>query len=636
MTERHLSGTGSYRYRVPFLLALFALGTPGPFSSPSTAQAQARSTAAGLVPDSVLQEVGPTVWVGTEILVSRDHPTAHVELMAAANPRDSLNLLVGAITMTGPDGGPATRTYVSVDGGQSWHHSSFPEQRRWGGADPQVAFTPSGTALFSTLTTAQDTAGRTRGFLHAYRSVDGGITWSPGSDLGYSYDHPQMVVDHTEGPYTGYAYMAVLHGFPVYTVSVFRSEDDGRTWWGPIEAANGGGLLGINATTPMVLSDGGLIVPYLDFEFRPERRQPGQPSSLWTVVSFDGGATFSAPRLVATRRFNDERGLGGHPQLAADAGSGPFRDHLYAAWVDHEGPDPRIYVSRSVDRGETWSEPQPVDADAPDGSYQFQPAVAVNAEGLVGLTWFDTRGQENRDTFQQMFSASTDGGESWLPPVRVASTPSFRYAPGNHGFTQIAMKTGGDSLRISFLSPAARWSTGGDYMGLTVDQAGRFRPFWTDSRYGSYQIMTTTVEVVVDTSNAETVATEEVDLTADVDVIFDPSHYESDTETLGLLVRIQNAGQREIRSDLKLVVTGFGSGQGTELREFSPTILNSLNGLAGVGAEIDFSRAMGSSRRLLPGEISSPVEVRFRLQDPLRIPDMHVRVRGHVTEGSGF
>ena len=47
-----------------------------------------------------------------------------------------------------------------------------------GGGDPQVAFTAAGTAIFATLATRVDETGRTRAFLHAYRSEDGGRTWS--------------------------------------------------------------------------------------------------------------------------------------------------------------------------------------------------------------------------------------------------------------------------------------------------------------------------------------------------------------------------------------------------------------------------------------------------------------------------
>ena len=87
---------------------------------------------------------------------------------------------------------------------------------------------------------------------------------------------------------------ASLYGYPVYTVGVFRSEDDGRTWTGPVEAANGGGTIGINDIQPMVLSDGTLVVPYADFDFLPGKaKMTGKSSSTaWTVLSEDGGVSF--------------------------------------------------------------------------------------------------------------------------------------------------------------------------------------------------------------------------------------------------------------------------------------------------------------------------------------------------------
>ena len=47
--------------------------------------------------------------VGPDYLVSRDGDRPHVEIMAAANPRDPRNLLAGAITFTRPDGAPPPR-----------------------------------------------------------------------------------------------------------------------------------------------------------------------------------------------------------------------------------------------------------------------------------------------------------------------------------------------------------------------------------------------------------------------------------------------------------------------------------------------------------------------------------------------
>ena len=123
-------------------------------------------------------DVQRRIVVSPDYLVSRDGDRPHVEIMAAANPRNARNLLAGAITFTRRDGGSATKAYVSRDGGIVWDDIIFPEQREMGGADPQVAFTAAGTALFLTLNTAPDETGRTRAFLHSYRSEDESVTWS--------------------------------------------------------------------------------------------------------------------------------------------------------------------------------------------------------------------------------------------------------------------------------------------------------------------------------------------------------------------------------------------------------------------------------------------------------------------------
>ncbi|MFN8582339.1 MAG: sialidase family protein [Gemmatimonadaceae bacterium] len=144
----------------------------------------------------------PRIVVEPDFLASRDgeHP---LETHVAANPRRVGNLIAGSITHTGPNGTPATKVYATVDGGRSWTDVAFPEQRSDGGGDPEVAFTPHGTALFATLNIHPDESGRTQVFLHLYRSEDGGLTWSRPADLGASYDHEMLTVDRTTGRYAG-------------------------------------------------------------------------------------------------------------------------------------------------------------------------------------------------------------------------------------------------------------------------------------------------------------------------------------------------------------------------------------------------------------------------------------------------
>ena len=316
----------------------------------------------------------PRIVVDPDYLVSRDGDRPHVEIMAAANPRNPRNLLAGAITFTRPGGGAATKAYVSFDGGVQWDDITFPEQKETGGGDPQVAFTAAGTAIFATLANRADETGRTRAFLHAYRSADGGRTWSAPYDLGASYDHPMLAADQTTGPFAGRLYMSVLYGRE-YSLGVFRSEDDGRSWIGPVKFLDGAGERGLNVDPMLVFHDGAVMVPFVDFPSTPEQTANWTESRLWTVVSTDGGVTFSEPKPGPVKMTGEETRLasegtprfrgGSWTMLAADR-SEPFRDRAYAVWPDYSEGLPRVVISWSDDRGSTWSDPGPV--ASPGGS----------------------------------------------------------------------------------------------------------------------------------------------------------------------------------------------------------------------------------------------------------------------------
>jgi hypothetical protein len=573
--------------------------------------------------------------VGPNMLVSRDGDMAHQELMLAANPRNARNLLGGAITASRPEGGTATKTYASLDGGQTWRDAQFPEQLRWGGGDPQVAFTPHGTAIFATLAMTPDESGRTRGGMHVYRSEDGGVSWGNAVDLRWSWDHPQITVDHTTGRYAGTVYIGVLYGYPVYRVGVFRSADDGRTWIGPVEAANGGGTVGINVVPMLVLSDGTLIVPYGDFEFLPERRKPQMANGLWFVTSTDGALTFSAPRRIATVRTNYDTRLGTFPALAVDARSSRFRDHLYAVFADADGGRTRILFTRSRDRGQTWTTPRAIEPGVPDAAHQFQPAIAVNDSGVVAVTWFDTRDSGDGRHYHEYITASVDGGDTWLPAARVSTAPSDRFGAGNVRFTPTAWSATGDSLRISFLSPASRWGNGGDYMGLAADASGDFHPFWTDARTGTFQIMTARVHVERTAAGRTAPPTTLAVLTRMVQVLFDPTQYDAATSTATLPIRLRNISQQPLYGPLILEVAGFRSGTESAAQELEPVILNAANGRQGTGATLDFTAAIGSENVLAPGAVTGSIELRVRVRDPLNVPDLNAVVRGRLRAPAG-
>ncbi|MBA3714084.1 MAG: hypothetical protein H0W76_16770 [Pyrinomonadaceae bacterium] len=290
-----------------------------------------------------------------------------------------------------------------------------------------------------------------------------------------------------------------------------------------------------------------------------------------------------------------------------------------------------------------------MDTTAPAAASQFQPAVAVNHQGTVGVMWFDTRDLKNDDSeYHAYFTASVDGGESFLPPARLSSAPSLRWGTGNLAFSPSVWAASASTQRITFLSAAQRFSNGGDYMGLTADAGGVFHPFWADGRTGTFQAWTSQVQVELPAkppamngavpmppggSSAATVAPQEkaeVSLTDKIQLVMDPTTYDPVTRELQLPIRLKNLSDQPIYKPITVQVKGFGSGMGDLLKDKSPLILNATNGQPQDGATFDYSSALRDLEALEPQGQTEAMVWRFKLVAPLRTPDMHVNVTGFV------
>ena len=587
-----------------------------------------------VVAESAAAAQEPRIVVGPDYLVSRDGDRPHVEVMAASNPRDPKNLLAGAITFTRPDGGAATKAYVSFDGGVQWDDIVFPEQKEHGGGDPQVAFTATGAAIFATLATRADETGRTRAFLHAYRSEDGGRTWSAPFDLGASYDHPMLAADRTTGRFAGRLYMSVLYGRE-YNLGVFRSEDDGRSWIGPVKFLDGAGERGLNVDPLLVLHDGAIMVPFRDFPSTPEQTEGWTETRIWTVVSTDGGVTFSEPRPgpvkmtgaeVREAREGMPRFRGGSWTLLAVGQSERFRDRAYAVWPDYSEGLPRIVISWTDDRGSTWNDPRPVAPPESPEVQQFQPAVAVNGDGVLGVSWYDTRRAPSRFAFHQYFAASFDGGETFTAPHRVSGALSEPMGSGNLVPAPITFGGPEGELRVALISAASRWVNGGDYMGLTTSADGHFHPVWADARSGVYQVYTAAVRIVDEPPAPPAALGEPVDVTDRIELVNDPGSYDAETGVAELWIRLRNTSAAPLAGPIEVEVRRFGSGMGDMFSELAPEVLNADNGVSGDGAVFRYDEVLGSAGVLPPGGVSGAVRWRLRLVEPIRIPNLHLYI----------
>jgi hypothetical protein len=311
---------------------------------------------------------------------------------------------------------------------------------------------------------------------------------------GSSSDRPIILADGRAGGLSRTVYSIRGQAFRTgsghwrYGPSISRSEDRGSTFQQPV-------ILDLNDLDNQlldgkILSDGTLIVLFYDFEPRSRgytRSRFLTKSRTWTVSSQDDGQTFSSPSLVVE-----------HPtSLMAVDGSSNHRDRLYVTfsalaekqqetWVLEPSPiTSNVYVIYSDDRGERWSDPIKVNDNRKAGFKHDKPMIAVNREGVVGVAWYDRRNDPNNKCFDVYFSASMDGGLSWLPNVRVTEVTSCSDVAGN-----LVPQAEDKPFNVS-----ARWPVGGDYSGIAAAPDGRFHVLWADSRTGLYQLWTAAISV---------------------------------------------------------------------------------------------------------------------------------------------
>ena len=553
--------------------------------------------------------------VGRNVQVSRANGgDPHAEVLVAADPTDPSRLLVASIYR--PPGATLTIAYLSLDGGETWQPTlQVPATVRAAGSssDPAITYAPDGTALFLSSLLPPNSSGPTRRML-LYRSPDGGRNWQPPVYFTYS-DREYIVVDRTEGPYRGRIYVNGNSrvGETAGSLTVFHSSDNGQTFtesrMPKLPAAREMG----NA---VVLADGtvaGLFTSAAD----GAKAGPEAPAVLRISRSKDGGQSFGPPVdvaaavLVAGRKGDHNNSLA-LPAMAVDASAGPFRDRLYVVWPEYRSGHTDIYLCRSADGGLTWSTPRRVN-DAPESGAEtdavdhFMATVAVNPDGVLGVMWYDRRGHPDNIGWDVRFTASLDGGQSFLPSVRVSEKGSTFDGRERWVLDSRVAKAEGGKVRLD-LSLDTFTFLGGDTAGLTADGAGRFHPVWVDNSTGIPQVFTAVVtvprtsEAAIRQSRKEGAVRRSV--TGEVTVESDEPEYDRSRDLVSVGIRLLNNSPQPLTGPLSVRIADVQSELG------DPQALNADRGGGGVDAEWDIPM---STPTLNPGERTRTATLTFHL-----------------------
>lgn len=331
----------------------------------------------------------------------------------AIDPSNPAQVVAGAIL---------NEVFWSKDSGHTWQQQALSSPFGvWG--DPVIAADPQGHFYYFHLSDPTGENWQSEEILDrivVQRSDDGGENWSDGSYMGMHHpkDQDKHWVDVDRE--SGYIY-ATWTQFDDYgskadtahsNILFSRSRDQGLSWSPALKLSEKpGDCLDGDSTTegavPAVGPNGEVYVAwsnqghiYFDRSLDSGRTWLEQDQRIAEHV---GGWEIEIPGLL---RCN------GMPVTVADDGDSEGSGNVYVQWVDKRAGHHDVWLIRSEDQGQNWSQPVRVNSDSSEAD-QFLAWLEVDpSSGYLYSVFYDRRHYNDEQT--DVFLAwSKDGGRSW-------------------------------------------------------------------------------------------------------------------------------------------------------------------------------------------------------------------------------
>ena len=202
-----------------------------------------------------------------------------------------------------------------------------------------------------------------------------------------------------------------------------RSLDRGASWTEPVRISyfNGDCLdndFTVEGAVPAVGPNGELYITWTG------------PKGLVFQKSLDGGMTWMNREQVIAEHFGgwtiNIPGIyraNGLPILHCDRSEGPNKGTLYLNWCDQKAgsDDTDVWLMKSTDGGETWSERIRVNQDDP-GKHQFFTWMTVDqSSGYLYFVYYDRRNHPGIET--DVYAAVSRDGGSTFQELKLTDTP---------------------------------------------------------------------------------------------------------------------------------------------------------------------------------------------------------------------
>lgn len=357
------------------------------------------------------------------------------------NPKNTKQLVAGA---------NMSAFYYSNDGGYTWGNGNLQSTLGVYG-DPCLVIDTAGVFYYFHLSSPQGQPTSWLDRIVCQRSTNNGLSWNDGTGLGKNDPKQQDKEWVAVNPFNNELY-ATWTQFDSYGVpdtsqkTVIRfskSSDQGLSWTEAITISEvSGNCIDSDSTVegavPAVGPNGEIYTAWAG------------PAGLVFDRSLDGGVTWLDHDI-----FVDEMPGGwdynipgiyranGLPVTACDRSPGPYQGNIYINWSDQRNgtDDTDIWLSRSTDGGNTWSEAIRVNNDEP-GKQQFFTWMTVDqATGHIWCVFYDRRNYSDNKT-DVFLAVSIDGGQTFNN-FRVSESPFTPSAGTFFGdYTNIAAHDG--------------------------------------------------------------------------------------------------------------------------------------------------------------------------------------------------
>lgn len=361
------------------------------------------------------------------------------------------------------------RVYISKNGGKKWKKKVMQSDFGvWG--DPVMHIAESGRIYYFHLSNPQ--IGNWIDRIVCQYSDDKGKTWTPGSFTGLNGEKAQdkhwvasrgdtLVLTWTQ--FDKYGSRESSDSSNIY---FSRSIDGGNTWNDAIRINEvSGDCIDSSNTTegavPAFGSGGEIYVSWAGpAGLRFDRSLDGGKTWLENDVLIDGkytGWNYSIPGIYRTN---------GMPITLVDQSDGPNRGTIYVCWSDQRNgaENTDVFVSKSKDKGATWSEAIRVNNDSTN-SQQFLCWMCIHPEtGELYSVFYDRRNYSDLQT-DVYLAYSKDGGDSFSN-IRISEKP---FVP---------------KQRVFF----------GDYTNIAVS-GNSLRPVWARMDGGSTSVWTALIDL---------------------------------------------------------------------------------------------------------------------------------------------